>query len=396
VLALGVAAAVLVLAFVAFRGFLARAGSHAPTSPPAAGDSRGQPRETGGRQQPAVGEGTRAGARSGSKGAGPASNDDGAKDTTRQAKWGRHKRGLQRALDAYLETNQYPPDSRPPDDPNLHSVLDRTLRVDMKDDSGKSMNKRQDKYYVYPGDSAVVSVESGNDAAIASVADGELMKLEGKPEAPSSPIGGAPFRDDGRAPDEVAGDGRFTARIEFPEGALEDYSGMLLFASTSPSLGPTLPIEFRFLCTGPAPARFTGRLREEIRDGSLVLHMGVRIEKEGPYLFVGRLFDADDRLVALMQQGGKLDPKTTEIDFEAFGKLLLDQKAKAPFSVRDVEGWMILTEGEVGARLVIPTWTGPYRTKNYPEGTFSDAEWESAEKESTVEAMRRQIEEAPE
>jgi hypothetical protein len=201
--------------------------------------------------------------------------------------------------------------------------------------------------------------------------------------------------------------------IEIPEGAGEGLSGSAMRAVFTPGAqgfegyhGPIgifmdLRVEgeegrtgFDIEYTPAPPAVFTGQVREALEEGSLSLYVGVRVEKAGRYVLQARVDDAAGRSFAFLSFNDELPSGLTEAKLRLFGKLILDEKAEAPFRLRDVEGFL-LKENTHPDRELMPTHEGVlFTTKPYTTREFSDSEWQSEERERHVNEFKKDVEEA--
>lgn len=155
--------------------------------------------------------------------------------------------------------------------------------------------------------------------------------------------------------------------------------------------GTTQVASFPVLYTPKAavPARFTGTFREEIVDGSLVVHAGISVEKAGWYLIDANLWAADDSPVAWTRYKGNLGPGDKEVRLELFGKVLVDAKSPAPYQLRQLRGARYL-EGQEPEVESMPFFAGAYTTRAYPLDRFSAAEWDSDHKREMIRMLAEQ------
>ena len=118
---------------------------------------------------------------------------------------------------------------------------------------------------------------------------------------------------------------------------------------------------------GPAPARFTGKVRDDIEDGSPAFHVGIEVKGEGPYRVYGRLYDAKGDPIALLDGSAVLATTDHDVKFVAFGKLLRDSAAPSPYSLRDLEAHRVIRETVVQkTRVARSSWRGLVRTRPEP------------------------------
>jgi hypothetical protein len=100
----------------------------------------------------------------------------------------------------------------------------------------------------------------------------------------------------------------------------------------------------------------------------------------GRYVISGRVDDARGKPFALLTFNDVLGPGPNEIRLTMFGKLMRDQEAALPLTLRDVDGYL-LKENTDPDRALLPRLEGKILTsKNHPLKSFSDAEWQSEER----------------
>lgn len=307
------------------------------------------------------------------------------------------KRNLnQQALDNYKQWAKYPPSSRPASEQPgqvLPYQFIAAVRPLNPGEVGKmAIRQEQDRLYLVPGEVASVSLSAAVDGkAKAILIEGAgLVRIEGQSRAPSVTVAHPFFRDDGAAPDASAKDLRFTASVRPPVKELVGFTGDLLLIVKIRIGSEYGTVSFPFVYTGPPPARFTGSVREGIEDGSLALYVGVDVAQAGRYAAIGRLFDATGRPVAVLHFNDVIDSATRELRLSAFGKVLRDEQAVAPFTLRDVQGWRMLEQGSPD-RQMIEIWPGPYKTARYADEEFSDREWDSPGKQRRIRAFEHMV-----
>src|SRR5687767_5860108 len=172
------------------------------------------------------------------------------------------------------------------------------------------------------------------------------------------------MRDDGREPDERAGDFRLSAWVPFTSPDLEGFQGEVALGITALAAGEEGYVGYRFALGGEAPAVFTGRVSEAVEDGSLVLRVELDVREAGKYTFIGRLYDSGRKPLAVMTDSPKLEPGSREARLVGFGPLLR-ARVGAPFELRDVEGSLVQV-GKSPDRRAMEAFRGPYKTRKYP------------------------------
>jgi hypothetical protein len=128
------------------------------------------------------------------------------------------------------------------------------------------------------------------------------------------------------------------------------------------------------------PATWTGQVREAIDNGSLVFYLKAEVRQPGRYIVTGRVDDARGKPFALATFNDLLGPGPNEVRLTVFGKLMRDQDAALPLTLRDVDGYL-LKENVDPDRALLPRLEGTVGvSKPYPLSRFSDAEWQGEER----------------
>jgi hypothetical protein len=144
--------------------------------------------------------------------------------------------------------------------------------------------------------------------------------------------------------------------------------------------------DFQYTPTRGIPARFTGAFRDAIETGSLVIHAGVAVETPGHYVIDCNLFDAADQPVAWSRFKGELAAGVHDADLLFFGKVILDGHARGPFHIGQLRGARFAPGLDPDLEQM-PPFTGSYTTAPYPPDVFSDAEYDSPDKQRMIELL---------
>lgn len=294
---------------------------------------------------------------------------------------------------AFLDHARFPPESRPPTESPPGEFNAASPGVKRSFGDGKpTVQQTQDHLYVTGGMTVVATLSVQVDGRAQTIEPPRADVVENSPDGtPGNVVAVAAFHDDGRGADAEGHDGTYTAEIELGKDALGDYVGQLW---TSPKVhvgDEDLPIDFTFTATGVSPAIFTGTIDEKMDQGSLTLSVGVDVTTAGRYAFAGMVTDASGKPVARLEHMQKLESGRQTVPLLIFGKLVRDASAKTPLVVKSLEGWRFNDEGKPPERSVMQPLSREYRTRRYPLKSFSDAEWESAEKQATLDRLQGQL-----
>jgi hypothetical protein len=232
----------------------------------------------------------------------------------------------------------------------------------------------QERDHLLPGETSLLTLEVAVDGKRApfDVKGSELQQPGASPSARPESLASVPFRDDGVAPDRAAKDGIASARVSVPEGVEHVDSELRVRADVS-TASESGEVVFPLIALAAPPAVFTGTVREAVEDGSLAFYVGIRVDKPGRYDFIGRVYDSQHRVMAILFTNGNFDKSARETRLSFCGKLLRDENVPGPWELRDVEGFVFTEIAGRNDRVPMPTYAGPHRTKAYPLDTFSDA-----------------------
>ncbi|MBR56968.1 MAG: hypothetical protein CMH54_02800 [Myxococcales bacterium] len=204
------------------------------------------------------------------------------------------------------------------------------------------------------------------------------------------------FLDDGRGYDREANDGiysfSFVPSQVVPKGASGEVKMRATYAipfhegpsGTTWKEGMSM---FRFSYYQKAPMEFTGRFRETIEEGSLVVYAGVKIQQPGWYKLRSLLFDATGAPVAQSMIDEEFDTNVDEVRFVFFGRVLRQHKVGGPYTVGRVDGYLF-EPGVPPPRPQVRAIVDGYETRTYEPTAFSDAEWDSPAKQRRLDLLR--------
>jgi hypothetical protein len=284
-------------------------------------------------------------------------------------------------LTAYRKANVYPPTSRPLSKDQLD-----LLKPNQRHEAVRSADRGEGVTYLFTADRYFVI----GDETLAATLD---VRRDGKPIPVTLTQAYAAVLDP-------------VTHEDHPIPLLFAPSGSLLAASFAPAkLG--LPrqaaigmyvefdhgagkqrahFDFQYTPAGGIPARFTGVFHDVIDAGSLVIHAGVDVTSPGHYVIDANLFDAADQPVAWSRFKGELAAGTHDADLLFFGKVIVDANAHGPFHLGQLRGARYAPGLDPDLEQM-PSFTGSFTTRPYATDVFSDAEYDSAEKQRMIELL---------
>jgi hypothetical protein len=147
--------------------------------------------------------------------------------------------------------------------------------------------------------------------------------------------------------------------------------------------------DFQYTPVKGIPARFTGVFTDTLDAGSLVIHAGVEVMTPGHYVIDCNLFDATDQPVAWSRFKGELAAGIHDPGLLFFGKVIIDGNAHGPFHIGQLRGARYAPGLDPDLEQM-PPYTGSYMTRPYPTDAFSDAEYDSPEKQRMIDMLGNQ------
>jgi hypothetical protein len=285
-------------------------------------------------------------------------------------------------LTAYRKANVYPPTSRPlsSDQIDLLRPNQRHEAVSPADHGdGVRYLFTADRYFVVGDETLTATLEVWRDGApqtvaivqaVAAVAD--PMHGERKIPIAFTARGTALAHTFAPAQLALARQSAITMSVEFDDGIARQRA----------------QLDFQYTPTGGIPARFTGAFRDTIEDGSLVIHAGVEVARAGHYVIDANLFDADDKPVAWSRFKGDLAAGTQGAPLVFFGKVLRDVDAHGPFHLGQLRGARFVPDLDPDLEQM-PAFAGSFATRPYANDDFSDAEYDSPDKQRMIDLLGR-------
>ncbi len=199
------------------------------------------------------------------------------------------------------------------------------------------------------------------------------------------------FTDDGANGDAVAGDNVFSAVLAPAQSGFASFDGTIR-SEIKYNVGDKAGVAYLDVIYTPQLPATWGGVRESIENGSLSFYLKAEVRKAGRYIVSGRVDDAKGRPFALVSFNDMLASGSQEVRLTVFGKLLRDQEAVMPLTLRDVDGYL-LKEDTDPDRALMPRLQGPVHvSKPYPLKSFSDGEWQSEERQRYLTEYAKDVE----
>jgi len=303
------------------------------------------------------------------------------------------------ALMNYLEYAKYPPASRP-----ITPQRAEHFQYNKRDDvpspvagpDGRAalyISVRTDKMMVFGNESARVLVKAVTSAD-PSASRKMIERLAGAVYAgrgENAPrVLDLTFVDNGRDGDLEANDQEYTAvltPVNVP--ALRNFHGdvSILVDFIADGAAGARKTFLSYYPPSAIAAQLTGKFREEIENGSLVVYAQINVARAGNFTLDANLLDASGQPFCHSRAKEILSPGLQEVRLLFFGKVIRDAGASSPFRMTEIFG-QALPSGESAAMetpgfapFAVPLFQGEYRTRAYDMAEFSDAEWDSPDKQ---------------
>ena len=286
-------------------------------------------------------------------------------------------------LTAYRRANVYPPTSRPLSRDQVDLLQPGQRHEAMRpDDHGAGITYRftADRYFVF-GDQALTALLEvrRDDAPIAvtiTQAYATVVDPGGSPPFPI-PMTFAP-----------SGQGATSRFVPAQLGLARQTSISVSIEFDHGDGRQAAHFDVQYTPERGIPARFTGRFSDAIEAGSLVIRAGIDVVAAGSYVIDANLFDAADQPVAWSRFKGELAAGARDAELVFFGKVIVDGKAHGPFHLGQLRGARFVSGLDPDLEQV-PPYPGSYATRPYPTDAFSDAEYDSPEKQRMIELLTR-------
>jgi hypothetical protein len=290
---------------------------------------------------------------------------------------------------SYREGSQYPAGSRPmaenadQNSPNSPVTDMHPMRLQGGGvDANVQLQTSQSRVYMASNEAVAFSlraVDSSNQVLplVVTRAVAQGITYNGTRQTPQVSV---PFVDDGSGADPVPNDGAFAGVLAPGQTGLAGFAGTIRTEVRYSVNGKNGAVIFDVIYTPELPAVWTGQVREAIENGSLNFYLKAEVRQPGRYVISGRVDDARGKPFALLTFNDVLGAGPNEVRLTMFGKLMRDQDAALPLTLRDVDGYL-LKENTDPDRALMPRLEGKvYTSKNHPLKGFSDAEWQSEER----------------
>ena len=283
-------------------------------------------------------------------------------------------------LTAYRKANVYPPTSRPLASDQLDLLRPNQRHEVMQPaDHGKGVSFlfTADRYFVIGDDTLTSRLEVRRDGAPLAVTIVQAYAAVIEPGHDARPIP-LVFTANGAA---------LTQTFAPAQLGLARQAAIGMYVEFDDGIGrQRAHFDFQYTPAAGIPARFTGVFHDALEAGSLVIRAGIDVVVAGRYVIDANLFDAAEQPVAWSRFKGELAAGAHTADLVFFGKVIVDANAHGPFHLGQLRGARFDPSRDPDLEQM-PPFTGAYATQAYQTEQFSDAEYDSAEKQRMIELL---------
>jgi hypothetical protein len=327
-----------------------------------------------------------------------------AERQARRAMWQSRLERARDALSGYQLAARYPHESRPasehPDQMRPFDPVAEEHPLRMPGSSpiqGVRLKTTQERTFLSGNEASRVTLGlvDANGQPLAMRVQRAVLKEVPQPGATTrSAEYPMPVNDNGQLGDVQALDGIFTAWVQPQVQGFAAVAGLLRLELNLEYGGQPGFLYFDFIYSPETAARWLPGARDELRDGSLAFVLRAEILLPGRYVVSARVDDAGGRTIALALFNGELPRGTQDIRLPVFGKLIRDENARFPLSLRDVDAFLLKPDSYPD-RVMLPRLAGVvHTTRMHAAGDFSDAEWQSEERQRYLEELGRDVKQA--
>ena len=307
------------------------------------------------------------------------------------ALWTKRLERAQFTFDNYRKITRYPHESRPAAEhgdqlyPNRPIIEEKRLYRPGGEPSGNiRLRTSQERIFVAGGESVlftITAIDENDNPLVLTISAAGIVDppKSGKPSVRKRLD--VAFNDVGAEGDAAANDGTYSFRFTPAKQGFADFTGQLRLDMNIDAAGQSGVTYFDIYYTPAPPAIWTGAVRESIENGSLFVYLKADVRVPGRYVVSGRFEDFYGKPFAFAVFNEELATGLREVPLRAFGRLILDGQPTLPLRLRDIDGFL-LKEDTSPDRALMPRLMGlVHMTKKYNREVFSDAEWQSEERD---------------
>ncbi|NJD69214.1 MAG: hypothetical protein FIA90_11300 [candidate division NC10 bacterium] len=191
-------------------------------------------------------------------------------------------------------------------------------------------------------------------------------------------IGIIDYHDDGVTPDERAGDGVYAARFIVPEAQVPDLADSFnVRIEVAMADGTVERFGSHFTYSNPH-ARVTGRYRDAVQQGSLVISAEIEVWRKGRFHLAGTVASKKGEPIGYAQTAAELEPGRHWLNLQFYGLMFHDRKVAGPYKLASVvlRTTTPVRDAIVGPDIGVPVLdahvTHPYRLEEMTTEPFNE------------------------
>lgn len=201
------------------------------------------------------------------------------------------------------------------------------------------------------------------------------------------------FSDTGTGADELARDGKFSARLSPAQQGFAAYAGTIRLLAQVGANGEQGVAHFDVIYSPDVPATW-GTVRETLEAGSLNFYLQAKVLTAGRYVISARVDDANGVPFALLQYNDEVGVGLREFKLQLFGALVRDKNPSFPLQLRDVDGFLLIADKFPDRAMMARRSGVAHVSARYALDRFSPAEWSSEERDRYLAEYARDAEQA--
>jgi hypothetical protein len=319
------------------------------------------------------------------------------------ALWQQRFTRAEAVYNSYRDATRYPPESRP-----LSEHTDQakpfepiTEDVPLRDASGKPakgvhIRTTQERVFVPGGESVRFSIQAVDESGRPVPLVIERSVAQAMPDNKTLITlvrADVAFNDNGLAPDDTAGDGKYSALLTPVRQGFADHNGTIRLLVDVNANGQTGVVPFEVVYVPSVPASWTGS-REALEDGALNFYLKAQVKTAGRYVVTGRVYDATGAPLALLQFNDQVPAGAAEFKLSLAGVLVRDKNPQFPLSLVDVEGFLLQPDTFPDRAMMARQSGTVHASKRYDVNGFSGDEWQSEERTRYLDEYGRDMQRA--
>jgi hypothetical protein len=203
-----------------------------------------------------------------------------------------------------------------------------------------------------------------------TIAPATISGFTDSPPHLGHPVVPLAFADDGADADELAGDHVYSARLLLTAEELRAHPGPWGFRVEASVNGEQIVTMNAFVIF-PEGVSLTGRYRDAIEDGSLVVYVGVRSDEPTYTQVRGQLHGPSGEDLAFAWANADVPAGASEVRLVFYGKVLHDRGVDGPYRLEHVAIAAPLRKLIAPESTGVAHVTGPYRAGQFRDDAFN-------------------------